>query len=89
MDKNTNTDLKLTITALQNFPYKLNLKEIHQINLEKMNCNHKTEPFEDFWLKFRNLAMKAFPTPADQPAESFDKLVTNDQHSVGRENCAN
>ena len=89
LDQNTRADLELTITALKNHFCNPNLKEIHHINLENMKFNHKTESPEEFLVKLQNLALKAYPTPADQPVAPVDAHVPNDQDRFDRETREN
>ena len=37
-------------------------------------------------MKLQNLALKAYPTPVDQPVAPLDKTVANDQGRVEKEN---
>ena len=89
LDQNTRADLELTITALKNHFCNPNLKEIHHKNLENMKCNHKTESPEEFLVKFQNLALKVYPTPADLPVAPVDAHVPNDQVRFDRETREN
>ena len=67
LDQNTRSELELTKAALKNHFWNPNLKEINHINFENMKFNHKTESPEKFLVKLQNLALKAYPTPVDQP----------------------
>ena len=61
------------------------LKEIHHINLENIKLNHKTESPQEFLVKLQNLALKAYPTPADSPVAPVDAAVPHDQDRFDRE----
>ena len=50
-----------------------------------MKFNHKTESPEEFLVKLQNLALKAYPTPADLPVAPVDAAVPNDQDRFDRE----
>ena len=89
LDQNTRADLELTITALKNHFCNPNMKEIHHINLENRKFNHKTESPEEFLVKLQNLALKAYPTPADLPVAPVDAAVPNDQDRFDRETREN
>ena len=54
-----------------------------------MKFNHKTESPEDFSVKLQNSAMKAYPTPVDQPAAPVDGTVKSDQDRFDRETREN
>ena len=90
LDENTRADLELTITALKNLFCNPNLREIHHINLEKMNFNQKIESPEEFLVKLQNLALKAYPTRLDQPVAPapFDDVL-GDQDRFHRETREN
>ena len=47
-----------------------------------MKFNHKTESPEEFLVKLRHLALKAYPTPADLQVAPVDAAVPNDQHRL-------
>ena len=66
-----------------------NLKEIFHINSENMKFNHKTESSEEFLVKLRNLTMKAYPTPVDQPVALVYVTVVGDQDRFDRETREN
>ena len=89
LEQNTRAELELTITALKNHFCNPNLKEIHHINLENMKFNHKTESPEEFLVKLQNLALKAYPTPADLPVAPVDAHVAIDQDRFDRETREN
>ena len=79
----------MTITAFKNHFCNPNLREIHHINLENMKFNHKTESPEEFLVKLQNLALKAYPTPVDQPVAPVDGGVHGDQDRFDRETREN
>ena len=54
-----------------------------------MKFNHKTESPEEFLVKLQNLALKAYPTPADQPVAPVDAHVPNDPDRFDRETRQN
>ena len=89
LDANTRADLELTIAALKNHFCNPDLKEVHHINLENMKFNHKTESSEEFLLKLQNVALKAYPTPVDQPVAPVDGDVHGDQDQFDRETREN
>ena len=89
LDQNTRADLKLTITASKNHFCNPNLKETHHINLGNKKFNHKTKSPEEFLVKLQNLALKAYPTPADLPVAPVDGDVPNDQDRFGRQTREN
>ena len=89
LDENTRADLELTITALKNHFCNPNLREIHHINLENMKFNQKTESPKEFFVKLQNLALKAYPTPVDQPVAPVDGGVHGDQDRFDRETREN
>ena len=89
LDQNTRADLKITITALKNHFCNPNLKEIHHINLENLKFNHKTESPEEFLVKLPYLALKAYPTPVDQPVAPVDGGVHGDRGIFDRETREN
>ena len=72
LDDETRNDLELTLTALEVFFSNPNLKEIHHLNLENLKFNRKTDSPEEFVVKLRNLALKAYPPPVDLPVEPFN-----------------
>ena len=72
LDDETRNDLELTLTALEVFFSNPNLKEIHHLNLENLKFNRKTDSPEEFVVKLRNLALKAYPRPVDLPVEPFN-----------------
>ena len=78
----------MTKTALKNPFCDPKLKDVHQINLENMKLNHKTELPEEFLVKLQNLAIKAYPTSVDEPVAQLNNTVANDQARVDRENRA-
>ena len=89
VDKNTRADLELTKTALKSHFCNPNLIEIHHINLEIMKFNHETDSLEEFLVELQDLAIKAYPTPVDEPVAPLKNTVANDQARVDRENRAN
>ena len=50
-----------------------------------MKFSHKTESPEEFLVKLQNLALKAYPTPVDQPVAPVDGGVQGDQEIFDRE----
>ena len=54
-----------------------------------MKFNHKTESPEEFLVKLQNLALKAYPTPVDQPVAPVDGGVLGDQDRFDRETREN
>ena len=54
-----------------------------------MKSNHKTESPEEFLVKLRNLALKAYSTPIDQPVAPVDGGVQGDQDRFDREKREN
>ena len=89
LDENTRVDLELTITASKSHFCNPNLREIHHINLENMKFIQKTEFPEEFLVKLQNLALKAYPTPVDQPVAPVDVGVHGDQDRFDRETREN
>ena len=66
-----------------------NLKEIHHINLENKKFNHKTESSEELLVKLRNLTMKTWPPPVDQPVAMVYGTVVSEQDRFDRETRQN
>ena len=54
-----------------------------------MKFNHKTESPEEFLVKLRNLALKIYSTPVDQPVAPVDGGVQGDQDRFDRETREN
>ena len=85
----TRGDLELTTTAPKNKFCYPNLKKTHQINLESVKFNHKSESPEKFQAKLLPLAMKVFPPTVDQPVALVDGTVPDDQNLFDRETREN
>ena len=54
-----------------------------------MKFNHKTESPEEFLVKLENLALKAYPTPADLTVAPVDAAVASDHDRFDRETRQN
>ena len=54
-----------------------------------MKVNHKTESLEEFLVKLQSLAVKAYPTPVDEPVGPLNNAVATDHARVDRKNRAN
>ena len=84
LDAATRGELELTTTAPKNKFCYPNLKKIHQINLESVKFNHKSDSPEKFQAKLLHLAMKVFPPTVGQPKALVDCTVPDDQDLFDR-----